>query len=110
MENFDKEKYEQAKKKVSEIKGFYNHLIVYIIVNAFLLFIHMGLFNNGLFELRTPSWSSLGTPFFWGIGLAFHAIKVFHDNFTFFKNWEDRKIKEIMDKEEEELKRTNKRK
>lgn len=107
MENFEKEKYERAKKKVKDLKGFYNHLIIYLIINSFLLLINMGILSAGIFNLRLPSWSAMGTPFFWGIGLAVHAVMVFHDNFSFLKNWEDRKIKEIMDKEEQEANRKN---
>ena len=48
------------------------------------------------------------TPFFWGIGLLFHGLNVFKHNFHFFKDWEERKIKEFMEKEEEDQKSNNK--
>jgi len=35
------EKYEKAKKRVEEIKGFYSHLIVYICVNIVLVIINL---------------------------------------------------------------------
>ncbi|MCW9037746.1 2TM domain-containing protein [Altibacter sp.] len=47
------------------------------------------------------------TPFFWGIGLTFHGLYVFQDRFRFFKNWEERKIREYMEKDEEEMNKTN---
>ena len=110
MNKLENEKYKKAKKKVKDIKGFYSHLTVYLLVNIFLILIQMGLFSRAFFEFgfEMPSWSMLSTPFFWGIGLAFHAFHVFHDRVSFFKNWEERKIKEFMEKDEEELKRTNK--
>lgn len=41
----------------------------------------------------------LKCPFFWGIGLLIHALRVF-DRFPFFGNdWEQRKIKELLEKE-----------
>ncbi|MFO7672609.1 MAG: 2TM domain-containing protein [Lutibacter sp.] len=33
------------------------------------------------------------------MGLVFHALGAFNHNLLFGKNWEDRKIKEFMDKE-----------
>lgn len=107
MENYEQDKYERAKKKVDDIKGFYNHLIIYLIINSFLLLVNMGILSNGILNLRLPQWPSLITPFFWGIGLAFHAYMVFLNNFTFLKNWENRKIKQIMDKEDQEVNRRN---
>ncbi|MEZ4779121.1 MAG: 2TM domain-containing protein [Flavobacteriaceae bacterium] len=102
---FNENKYERAKKKVKEIKGFYTHLTVYILVNLFLLLAQMGLFS-GSFMQGLPTWGHFTTPFFWGIGLAFHALHVFKDNFTFLRQWEERKIKEFMEKEENEYKNT----
>ena len=40
------------------------------------------------------------TPLFWGIGLFFHWFGVFGTKFLGFgKDWEERKIKELMEKE-----------
>ena len=41
-------------------------------------------------------WAAFG----WGIGLVFHAVKVFGLNPFFGKNWEERKIKEYMQEDE----------
>lgn len=105
MEELENEKYKQAKKKVKEIKGFYTHLTVYILVNIFLILLNTGLFSRGTFDLDLSSWSDFSTPFFWGIGLFFHGLYVYQDSFGFLKNWEQRKIKEFMEKEDEEIKR-----
>ncbi len=107
MEDQEKRKYERAKKRIKEIKGFYSHLTVYLIINTLLILFRIGLFQNGIFGMRDPSWSLFITPFFWGIGLAFHGLYVFQYKFGFFRNWEERKIKEYMEKEEEEIKRNN---
>ena len=106
MKNYNNIKYKKAKKKVKEIKDFYTHLTVYIIVNTVLLFVHIGIFQNGLSHLEIPKWSMFTTPFFWGIGLFFHGVHVFKDNIPFLKDWEERKISEYMEKEDEELKQS----
>ena len=108
MENFNKEKYDRAIKKVKKIKDFYSHLTVYIIVNTLLIIFHLGILQNGIFTINYPEWSMFTTPFFWGIGLFFHWLNVFKDNFRFFKDWEDRKMKEFMDEEENDKPRSNK--
>jgi hypothetical protein len=82
-------RYEDAKKRVSEIRDFYQHLITYLVVNAALFVIN---------RLTSPGnywvvWPIAG----WGIGVALHAVSVFSG--LWGKSWEERKIKEIMDKD-----------
>ncbi len=103
MEHFDKNKYERAKKRMEEIKGFYSHLTVYLVVNIILLLLNLGIFRNGLVNIRFPEWSMFTTPFFWGIGLLGHYLYVFQYKLQFFKDWEERKIQEYMEEEENEL-------
>lgn len=103
--DFNKEqRYLQAKKRVDEIKGFYIHLAVFIIINLFISTrkiirnIDNGeTFSEAFFDLATFSlW------FFWGIGIVFHAFKVFGVNGFLGRNWEERKIQEEMEKYKKE--------
>jgi hypothetical protein len=61
--------YEQARKRVEEKRGFYTHLIVYVVVNVVLFLIWF--------------FTSRGFPWFvfplggWGIGIIFHFLGVF---------------------------------
>lgn len=105
MNSYDQDTYEKAKKRVKDIKGFYTHATVYFLVNLFLLLAQLGLFS-GNFRLGMPEWGYFTTPFFWGIGLFFHGLHVFKDNISLFKDWEQRKIREYMEKEEQEFKDT----
>ncbi len=98
--NFEEQKYIKAKKKVKAIKGFYVHLTVYLIVNAFLIISRM-FYGGGYDDLW--EWQTYNTAIFWGIGLAFHAFNVFGMGFLLGKDWEDRKIKEYMDKDKREF-------
>ena len=83
----EKELYEKAKKKVEEIKRFYVHLIVYVVVNiAFYILVGKG-------------W--LWVTFFWGIGILTHGLKTI----GFTEEWEERKIREFVEKEKEKMKR-----
>jgi hypothetical protein len=84
-------KYQKAKERVEALRGFYVHLTVYVIVNT-------GLFLIDL--ITTPGsfwffWPLMG----WGVGLFFHALSVFGFGSRLGANWEERKIREIMEKE-----------
>lgn len=92
-----KERYYRAKKKVDRIKGFYKHLTIYIIINIFLLVLKY--FNEIDYNDNFWRWETLNVVFFWGIGLAIHFINVFGFNFILGKNWEEQKIKELMEKD-----------
>nr|WP_321223049.1 2TM domain-containing protein [uncultured Psychroserpens sp.] len=88
------EAYLRAQKKVKAIMGFYWHLASYIIINIFIIIV---ITSNGVGLFSFGTWS---TAIFWGIGLFFHFVGVYGPNFFFGKNWEQRKIKELMDKDE----------
>ncbi|MGZ0017778.1 2TM domain-containing protein [Yeosuana sp. AK3] len=90
--------YLRAQKKVKKIVGFYWHLASYVIVNIFLLFLFAS--SNDNFW----SFGTFSTAIFWGIGLFFHFIGTFGADFMFGKNWEQRKIKEYMDKDKNHFK------
>ncbi|RMB56088.1 hypothetical protein EAX61_16035 [Dokdonia sinensis] len=102
-------KYERAKKKVQNLKGFYTHLFIYVIINILLQLFYAGVFDFGTFSKHFPYWVRFTTPFFWGLSLAGHAVWIFYENGTnhFLKAWEERKIKEILDKQENEGKQYN---
>ena len=98
---FEEERYLKAQKRVKEIKGFYWHLFWYVAVNVFITFgsaishiLHGGEISDLSFDYGTFSvWV------FWGIGLFFHWFGVFGKHLTISKGWEERKIKEYMDKD-----------
>lgn len=92
----DEDRYLRAQKRVKQIKGFYWHLFWYAVVNIFILVsIYRGLGNKENFL----QFGHFSTAFFWGIGLAAHWASVFGRNLIFSKNWEERKIKQFMDKD-----------
>lgn len=88
-------KYLEAKKKVKKLKGFYIHLTIYILVNLLIVFINIRDLKPGESYFKFENFITL---FFWGIGLLAHAMSVFVPQFVLGKNWEERKIRELMDK------------
>jgi uncharacterized membrane protein len=94
MENYNDEslKYLRAKKQVKAIKGFYIHALVFVLVNFLLLGLKFQ--KNGEFHIH-KFWG-IGL---WGIGLLAHGLSVFMPNFILGKDWEEKKIRELMDKD-----------
>ena len=86
------EKYEKAKKRVEELKKFYGNLVTYGVINVILIIINLVTSPGNLWFY----WVTI----FWGIAILLHASKVFILKGKFLgEDWEERKIKEIMEKE-----------
>lgn len=89
----EEERYFKAKKRVEEIKGFYGNLISYIIINTGLIVLNL---------VTSPQYLWFFWPLLsWGIGVVLHGLKVFNYMPFLNKEWEEKKIKEFMDKEEQ---------
>lgn len=101
----DYDRYQRALKKVEAIKGFYGHLQAYLIVNGiFILGRLLGPFVISIPELGPDAWrwidiNIFGMPVVWGIGLAIHGLVVFRYKIPVLKDWEERKIRQIMEDE-----------
>jgi hypothetical protein len=105
MEFSESIKLRKARKRLEALKGFYKHLLVYIIVNIAIFVVRGNVLE--FFQNQSPDknfmdwvdWNVLAVPVFWGIGLLFHAAKVFQYKLPFIKNWEDRQMKKFIDKD-----------
>jgi len=95
------QKYKNAKNRVEQLRKFYSHLTVYLVVNiaifSFKIVKNLGhgvSFEDAFFNLRYS-----GIWLFWGIGLALHAFSVFGLPLIIGYDWEEKKIKQFMDEE-----------
>ncbi|MCJ7934002.1 MAG: 2TM domain-containing protein [Chryseobacterium sp.] len=84
--------YKKASKRVKELKEFYGNLTSYCLVIPFLAALNLLTAPGYLWFL----WPALG----WGVGIAFHAVSVFGIG----RNWEEKKIKELMEAEKGKIK------
>lgn len=101
--NDEKKAYDAAKKRVEKEREFYIHLAVYIVINISILIFK----DKVLYFIDTDEkdadffkwwhFSNLVTPIIWGIGLLFHGLWAFEKIFVFNKDWEERKIKKLME-------------
>jgi len=88
-------KYIKAKQKVAEIKKFYTGLMMYVIFISALAALN---YYTNQWRYAWFLWAAFG----WGIGLFFQGIKAFQWNPFYGKDWEERKIKEFMDKDNDD--------
>lgn len=80
--------YQSALRQVRRLRGFYAHLSVYLAVNAGLLVINL-LASPGRLWV---AWPLAG----WGIAIAIHGASVFLGGRLFGREWEERKVRELM--------------
>lgn len=81
-------RYQRAQDRVNEIKGFYIHLICYLVIMPFLIYINYVTY----WEFKWFWFTLLG----WGAGLAAHGVAVF----GLGRNWEEKKIRKLMEEED----------
>ena len=86
--------YLRAKDRVEKLKGFYGNLISYCVVIPVLIIVNLNTSNFQWFWFPM-----LG----WGMGLTFHAL----ETFGYGKSWEERKIQEILEKEDKQKNKWN---
>ena len=82
-------RYEAAKKRVKEIKDFYTHVVVFVVIN-FGLFLIDALDGSG--NLDWFYWVVVG----WGVAVLIHGFYVFGIEGRFGRDWEERKINELL--------------
>jgi hypothetical protein len=93
-EDIESSKYVKAVERVEKLKDFYQNLFSFCLVIPFLIFINLT-FSPGFHWFWFPI-------FGWGLGLTFHFLEVNNYNIFLGKNWEDKKIKEMMSKESQD--------
>lgn len=87
----DDDLFQKAQKKVDEIKGFYGNLLAYIIVNCGLIILNL---------VTSPSYYWFIFPMMgWGIGVLVHGLSVYNCMPFMGDEWEERKIREIMERD-----------
>jgi uncharacterized integral membrane protein len=94
VEDHNDEAYKRAKKRVKDLRDFYTHVIIYVVVNIILLVINLIQNPDSLWFY----WVTIG----WGIGLGFHGLSVLMHGNLLGQDWEDRKVEKYMEKEKKE--------
>lgn len=91
-------KYMKAKKRIDEMRKFYKHLTVYLIVNLFISFFKI---NNYMDDGDTllEALSTFDTYIVWmvwGFFLILQWVRTFNKNMFLGSDWEERKLRQYM--------------
>ena len=104
MDNYDSEKYIQAKKWVDNLKNFYAHVAIYLLMNVLLFTFKENIMNffkdqgvRGQEFLGWMEWNIIFIPIIWGVVLLVIGIYYFKLKPAFFRNWEERQIRKYME-------------
>ncbi|WP_294821632.1 2TM domain-containing protein [uncultured Flavobacterium sp.] len=94
---YEKASYDRAKKRIDTLKDFYRHILTFITVNVLT-------FLAGLagFGLHPAVWANclIGTLIVGSIILLAHVAVVFGPDLIYKKGWEQRKMHELIEKEQ----------
>ncbi|MBT7425899.1 MAG: Pr2TM family membrane protein, partial [Flavobacterium sp.] len=94
-ENLENSKYILAVERVEKLKKFYTSLASFVIIMPFLIFINLSFM---------PYFQWFWFPLFgWSIGLVSQLLEANNYNIFLGKNWEEKKIKEIMNNSKDKL-------
>lgn len=84
-------RYQKAREKLEAVKQFYGNLASYLVVIPFLIWLNT----------RTTDFPWAVFPAFgWGFGLLMHGLQVYGYNPLWGKRWEERKIRELMERDD----------
>lgn len=87
----EEKRYTKAKERVRAIKDFYGNVLAYCIVIPFLWWL-----NFRTTDFLWAIFPSIG----WGFGVLVHGMEAYGYNPLWGKRWEERKIKELMEKDD----------
>ena len=86
----DRNRYQRARRRARQIRGFYLHAAIFVAVNILLHVIN--------FMTAPKVYWAFWPLFGWGIGLLAHGLATYRWMPFLGKEWEERKIRELMDK------------
>jgi len=89
--HIEEKRYLKAKERVDILKGFYSNLIAYCIMIPFFWWLN--------YKTSDFLWAIFPT-FGWGFGVIAHGLEASGRNPIWGKRWEEKKIKELMEKDD----------
>jgi two-component system LytT family sensor kinase len=86
------EQLQRARFRVRRLREFYMHVAVFVVVIGGLALVNW---------ILSPSFWWVAFPAIgWGIGLAIHAVSVFFEDSILGRDWEERKTREIVERQQ----------
>ncbi|MFS4447093.1 2TM domain-containing protein [Maribacter sp. 2307UL18-2] len=90
------DKFERARDRIAQIKGFYRHVAIFILINVPLILMKGKLGDTIGYHTKAMDWV-VWNFYIWCIILAIHALLVFGKIPLLIRKWEERQIEKFMD-------------
>ena len=105
----DNDAHARARARVRQLKAFYLHAAIYVVVMLGLLAInaatrdgaHDMMFNGSRFHSDGGDWWVIWPALVWGIAVAIHAVVVLIGGVDRVDDWEQRKVDDLVRREKE---------
>lgn len=93
-----KSSYLKAKDRVTAIKKFYQHLVIFVVINALISWFKISRYmdEGASFEDTMTRLDIYVVWMVWGFFLVLQALRTFNSNIFLGKGWEEKKIREYM--------------
>ena len=93
----------RATQRVDKLRGFYTHVAAYVFVSLVLLIVWLirDYIDNGLFRSIANNTVLLFIWLGWCVGLLIHIGAIYILPLILGKNWKEKKIRQVMEEEEE---------
>ncbi len=89
------------RRRVHRLAEFYRHLFVYVIVNMALWSVNAWQIYSATSTAKWYFWWAIWPTLGWGIGVFFHGLSVLPFWTFFSQEWEDKKVRQIMQREQQ---------
>lgn len=87
------------RRRVHRLADFYRHLFVYLIVNAGLWAFNAWTVSQMTGKANAWMWWAVWPTLWWGVGVLIHGLSVLPRLNFFSQDWEDKKVKELMERD-----------
>jgi hypothetical protein len=87
------------RRRVHRLAEFYQHCLTFVVVISGLWALNAYYVWGGYVPDRWVSWWAVWPTFGWGIGLVAHGLSVLPVWGFFSTEWEERKVRELMERE-----------
>jgi 2TM domain len=88
------------RKRVHKRAEFYRHAMTYcLVITGLWIFNAVTLYSSGKWD-RSWAWWAIWPTIGWGFGLAVHAMSTFSTFGFLSEEWEEKKVRELMDREQ----------
>ena len=105
----DAQAYLRARARIRQLKAFYLHVAIYLVVMLGLFAInaatrgsgHDMMFNGSRFHGDGGDWWVMWPALGWGIAVAIHAMVILVGGVGRLDDWEERKVEEMVQREKD---------